>query len=789
MAGAIPPMIIELELKTTQLEEKLHKVEGDLNKLGTAATESGKHMGGLGEHVKHLVAGFLGFEAAKKAFEFVGESAKTAAEANKSFAVFDRQLVNTTGASAAQTEEVHKSIEAMGLQNGVISDTLLPTMATFIRATGDSNQALKLQQIALNVSAGTGKNATTVSLAMAKALTGNSSALQRLIPGIKNAKDQIGYLEKQFAGAAKIAADADPYQRMTVAFHDIQVAVGQAVLPILNQFTAWLTDAVPQIQTFFSELTDPTTEAGAKWKTFTDGVMAFFKGIHDNWSLIQAFIGGLVAYKVATIGINVAMAAYEGVMAIATLATEGFGVALASTGIGAIAIAVGVLTAGIIGLNSAMGGSDGNATGTKKSYEFLLKYQTAVEKSAKYSKIFSKAFQGYLMSGTADPNDPAIAAKALQKGYDAVQAAKTKAAASDKASAAAATALTQAQKDAAAAAAKAAADAAAAAAKAAEKARVAWVASVAKLGVDAAPLLEKNLGRIANAVSTSFGKFRDAIAKGFDAGTITAKAAAALQNYADKEETILSAIATKRDAIANKYDLAKTLIGSVSDSVKSMLDVGNLGTTATEVQTNLDSILKKVVEFGQNIALLKSKNVAGGLLNQLATAGVETGGALAAGLASATDEQLAAINSSYTAIQEASGSVAERVATAIYGDGVNTVKGLLKGIASQDAPLMKLAQSLGTRFSKAFSNAVNAASLGKSPTLPTITGYAPSPSTTTPTSTAPSNYAQLLGSSAGRVQNINVTNNVSTNASPAAIAQATVSSIKFGLPVTSLGHM
>jgi hypothetical protein len=94
-------------------------------------------------------------------------------------------------------------------------------------------------------------------------------------------------LEKTFAGAATAAANLDPYQRMNVAFGEIQESVGVALMPVLNDFADYLVDSVPKIQNFFAELNDPTTELGDAWADLG----ATFKTTADEFNKMLAIFG------------------------------------------------------------------------------------------------------------------------------------------------------------------------------------------------------------------------------------------------------------------------------------------------------------------------------------------------------------------------------------------------------------------------------------------------------------------------------------------------------------------
>jgi hypothetical protein len=117
-------------------------------------------------------------------------------------------------------------------------------------ATGDVTRSNKLLEIALDASAATGKDLDSVSQAMAKSLAGSDTALVKLIPSLKNAKDPLAELEATFKGAAEAAADTDPYKRIGIIFDEVQEQIGVALLPILEDLSTWFVEILPDIQNF-----------------------------------------------------------------------------------------------------------------------------------------------------------------------------------------------------------------------------------------------------------------------------------------------------------------------------------------------------------------------------------------------------------------------------------------------------------------------------------------------------------------------------------------------------------
>lgn len=194
-----------------------------------------KAFSGLSSSLKTTV-GALGLSLGVAALvNTLKDASKAAVEDTKSQALLAQQLKNTTGASDSQIASVEASIKAMQLEASVADDVLRPAFAQLVRATGDLGTATKLTRLALDVSAGTGRDLGAVSIALSRAFGGNTTALSRL--GIK-AQDGVNIfdqLETQFGGAAIAAAQNDPYQRLTVIFGEIQEQIGVALLPELNK--------------------------------------------------------------------------------------------------------------------------------------------------------------------------------------------------------------------------------------------------------------------------------------------------------------------------------------------------------------------------------------------------------------------------------------------------------------------------------------------------------------------------------------------------------------------------
>jgi hypothetical protein len=236
------------------------------------------------------------------------EAGKAAIADAKSMEILSIAMQNTGKATAFTVKEAEDSIRAMSLEAAVADDVLRPAYQKLFIATGSVAQSNRLLQVALDASAATGKDLDSVTQAMAKSLAGQDTALLKLIPSLRGATDPMAELEKTFAGAATAAANLDPYQRMNVAFGEIQESVGIALMPVLNDFADYLVDSVPKIQAFFDELNDPTTELGDAWADLG----ATFKIAADEFNRMLAVFG-------------LSEISFKDVLQFVTMLTAGFG--------------------------------------------------------------------------------------------------------------------------------------------------------------------------------------------------------------------------------------------------------------------------------------------------------------------------------------------------------------------------------------------------------------------------------------------------------------------------------
>jgi hypothetical protein len=266
-------------------------------KLGQGEKEVEGFGNKLGEFGKKAAAAFAVAAAAAAAYagKLLIDGVKAAIEDEKAQVKLAQTLENTTGATREQIKAVEDQILKMSLATGVADDKLRPSFEKLVRATNDVEKAQKLQTLALDIAAGSGKDLETVSVALAKAYDGNNTSLQRLGVGLSAAElksmsfdDVTKSLAETFGGQASVQADtfSGKMARMQVAFDEAKESVGARLLPILtnllDKFNNNLAPAVEAIRKKFEPLTkaidDNKEEFTAIWNFLNKYIVPILTG-------------------------------------------------------------------------------------------------------------------------------------------------------------------------------------------------------------------------------------------------------------------------------------------------------------------------------------------------------------------------------------------------------------------------------------------------------------------------------------------------------------------------------
>jgi len=199
----------------------------------------------IGKYSKAMAASFAiaGAAAGAYAIKLGVDGVKAAIEDEASQKKLATALRNTTKATDRQIAATEDYISATQLRYGISDVKLRTSLGTLLRATNDVTEAQKLNNLALDISAATGRDLDSVSLTLAKSYGGNFTALKKLgIPldeNILKTKDfdlVTQELTKTFGGSAKAQTEtfAGQLAILKERFGEIQEDIGAKLIPKLK---------------------------------------------------------------------------------------------------------------------------------------------------------------------------------------------------------------------------------------------------------------------------------------------------------------------------------------------------------------------------------------------------------------------------------------------------------------------------------------------------------------------------------------------------------------------------
>ena len=162
-----------------------------------------------------------------------------------------RQLKATTQATDAQVKSAEKFISALSRQTAMADDQLRPALANLVRATGSLELSQKAMIITADLATAKNIDMETASVAVAKALTGQTAALIKLDPSLKGVIDSSSTadeillaLSNTVGGAAEAFANTAEggAKNFGIAMGELQESIGAIFLPLIEKMIPMLTD-------------------------------------------------------------------------------------------------------------------------------------------------------------------------------------------------------------------------------------------------------------------------------------------------------------------------------------------------------------------------------------------------------------------------------------------------------------------------------------------------------------------------------------------------------------------
>ena len=352
-------LTLKLLADTADFQKKLQDGSKDVDSIGEKAAEFGKK----------AAAAFAVAAAAVGAFAIA--AVKAAAEDEAAQRKLAETIKNTTAATDAQIAGVEDYIKKTSIAIGVTDDQLRPAFSRLVRSTNDVEDAQKLLNLALDLSAATGRPLESVTNALGRAYDGNTTALGKLGLGIdittlksQSFDETFKDLTDTFGNFAENESEttAKQMERVKIALDEAKESIGAALLPVVQELTDFLLEYfIPTLEAFIYGLTgqgqldDALTDSqktAIEWGKKINGIINTVVDLKDELLILAGVIAGvfvvskIAAAVTATIAlINGLIRAYNLLKASSIVAGIASAFALNPLlGVGAVAAAAAVLS-------------------------------------------------------------------------------------------------------------------------------------------------------------------------------------------------------------------------------------------------------------------------------------------------------------------------------------------------------------------------------------------------------------------------------------------------------------
>jgi hypothetical protein len=404
----------------------LGDVDNLVKSLKTGESATNNYTKTLGDFAKKAAVAFAAVAGAATAFAV--SSIKNALADEAAQRKLEETLRATTTANESQIKSVGDWIDKTSIAIGVTDDNLRPAFARLVRSTNDVEEAQKLVNLALDISAATGKPLETVANALGKAYDGNAASLGRLGLGLDATILKGGDTDKifqtlttTFGNFAENEAESTEaqFRRVGIAVDEAKESIGAALLPIVERLAAFLINtAVPNLNTFIQALTGKGSIAEAT-ENGTLGAFNFGKMVEKVIKTVYNFRGVLIATAAVIGGVFVVSKTAAAVAATIiviqslikaynALKTSALVAGIASAfalnpllGVGAVALAAGVLAAA-----NALGKNENNTVDQLGvPADLKTDYGTYVAPDFKVDPFKGESFMGTNPRGTTNPQE------------------------------------------------------------------------------------------------------------------------------------------------------------------------------------------------------------------------------------------------------------------------------------------------------------------------------------------------------------------------------------------------
>lgn len=271
---------------------------------------------------------------------------------------------------------------------------------------------------------------------------------------------------------------------------------------------------------------------------------------------------------------------------------------------------------------------------------------------------------------------------------------------------------------------------------------------------DVLPTTARQLGQFEQEVASFSESLQESLTAAFRNGDIFKAGYNELRQYANQELALLAGIQRKRDDLAERTNLAESLINeyrsaftaslSLSDLMNKLADdtekrtvtevskgvaklgddlrqfnvtvsrsyeetIGKVTDKSTGLLEGFRTMAEKARGFGQQLRQLRALGLDSRLFNEIVQSGVEAGGATAQALIDGGADSIQEINSLYSEIDTIGGELGFDVSKTYFDAGKELIDSLLAGMRAEQTALETQATTMAEAFAKAFQSRLNVA--------------------------------------------------------------------------------
>lgn len=236
------------------------KIEGASGALGGVATVAG---------------GIVAAGAVQQLGGFLIDAGKAAAEDAAATARLEQALRNSSGSFDENLKKVNDRINA-GQKLAFSDDDVRDSFQQLLAATGDTDEALRRQSLAMDLSRGAGISLEQASRMVGKVTDDNVQAFKRMGITIQDGASEaeaLSAVQAKFAGQSQTYASstAGQFEQAKIRMGELKEQLGTALLPAFTAFaTFMLTRVLPAVEEF-------ADTAGPKIKEFAQNVKRYWE--------------------------------------------------------------------------------------------------------------------------------------------------------------------------------------------------------------------------------------------------------------------------------------------------------------------------------------------------------------------------------------------------------------------------------------------------------------------------------------------------------------------------------